>query len=42
MIRLCYYDGHYPELTQTIEEIEAEIERLLEEDKKMTEWPQID
>ena len=42
MIKLYYYDGHYPKPTQTLQEIEAEIEILREDDKKLTEWPQID
>lgn len=37
-----YYDGHYPEPTQGLEEIEKELEILKKKEEDLTEWPKID
>lgn len=41
MIKLYYYDGHYPDTDKTLEEIEKELEELRKKDKELTQWPPI-
>ena len=41
MIKLFYYDGHRPFPTQSLEEIEKELEELRKKDECLTDWPEI-
>ena len=34
-----YYDGHYPEPMQSVEEIEEELKELQKKEQALTEWP---
>ena len=33
-----YYDGHFILSNRTLEEVEKDLEKSLEEDKKLTSW----
>jgi hypothetical protein len=42
MSKIYYFDGHYPAPTQTLEEIEEELKKLMTENKNLTDWQEVD
>ena len=42
MMKIYYYDGHYPDSEFTIEELDEQLAALKKESDAMTEWEKID
>lgn len=42
MIKLSYFDGHYPNTNRTLEEIEKSIQEEEKKSSELTDWPKID
>lgn len=42
MMKIYYYDGHYPENHYEPGELEKQLEELKKESEALTDWPKID